>query len=255
LVISSYVEQFQGVSIAEALAASDHAEDHYYGFKLQEWERRAKENGDNVAEAVYHILATSCLMMLKPESRDEPFEPFAVFPPNRSAIPSDISDGELDLFQAVAPSISDHEVRARIADLVWVRRRHFPSVLIAIDAYLESAANLALPMWHSAVERFRRAITLAASIRNEGEYKKVVAAIESALAGPEHSWLVEGLMTILLDYQEGDADAYAAECERRSLVAEEATGEDRLREARHMWRWLPDGTGARSGRTMSVDAN
>lgn len=227
------LDEFKSVSLDECMARAEYPYCEFYGLKFGEGAQEAQKDGDKVKEAVLALLSGACTMMLKPDSQSEPFQPFVVWSESRSAIPSDISDDEANLFIAVAPDIEDPDIRSRLADLAWVRKRDYRSALVAIDAYLEAAEFLRSRMWHESAARYHRAINLAASIRNEEAFNRIAEAMKAVLEGADHSWLVESLMEVLLERGLGDADAYAESSEKR---AGEAEGERRWREARHMWR-------------------
>lgn len=177
-------------------------------------------------------------MMLDPKSRDEPFKPFAVLTGvGRSAIPEDLSDEHLKLMHDVASKIEDPELRARFADLVWVRKRDYPMVLLAIEAYLASAARLVdAGNWYGSADRFERAANLAASIRDQEVFDRAIGTIEDRIERPvstELGWLAERLMEILLDHKRGDPGKYASFSEAAAGKAQAAGS---WREARHYWR-------------------
>jgi len=45
--------------------------------------------------------------------------------------------------QTVVPSINDPELRARVADLLWLTTHDYRAGELAVDAYLDSATRLA----------------------------------------------------------------------------------------------------------------
>ena len=83
------------------------------------------------------LLADASSMMLKPNSVNEPFAPIAVFGERRSAAPSDFTNEDIALFEAVASDLDDDLLRARICDLVWLyaNPRNAAIARVAIDAY------------------------------------------------------------------------------------------------------------------------
>lgn len=93
---------------------------------------------------VLWLMADACSMMLRTKSINEPFAPFTVFENRRSATPEDFQDADVALLAEIASELDDAWVRARIADLVWLRRhtpRSVTHALIAIDAYREIPLN------------------------------------------------------------------------------------------------------------------
>jgi hypothetical protein len=76
-------------------------------------------------------------MKLEPISKSEPFKPICQMVTGRSAVPSDFSDSDLDLFEQIVLEMPDKWLQARLADLCWVRRRKYQQAISAIDAYRE----------------------------------------------------------------------------------------------------------------------
>lgn len=97
----------------------------------------AIKEGRNEQGKVLWLLADACSMMLVPGSQNEPFKPIAVFHDRRSVIPDDLTDSDIAFFDEIVDSIDDVWLKARIADLCWLKRN--PKVvahaLAAIDAY------------------------------------------------------------------------------------------------------------------------
>lgn len=99
--------------------------------------RQAAEDGHGAREKVFRLLADTCSMMLSPRSINEPFKPYMVIEGKRSAIPDDLTEIDVQLFAQIVESVDDPWLRARLADLVWLKgsKRDARFALIAIDAY------------------------------------------------------------------------------------------------------------------------
>lgn len=115
----------------------------------------------------------------------------------------------------LAKEIADPEMRARVADVLWITKRDHKAARLAIDAFLESASRLkAGGMWPPYAERLERAARLAAIRGFESQRDVVIYAVESAIT--EHSLdmksglLSERLMGILALLGAGDPARYAA---------------------------------------------
>ncbi len=151
--------------------AEKNCENYYREFFQRAAE--AQTNGDAVNEEVFTVLGAVCSMWLRPDT-SEVFHPLFVFydPPSRGFVLDDLSDEHLSVLAEVAPTTSDHEMRARLADIGWVkgRSKYYRLVEIAVRAYLESAKwMLSSPEEISSLAdvRLKRALSLAASIRNQ----------------------------------------------------------------------------------------
>ena len=99
--------------------------------------RKAIEGGRQVQGKVLWLLADACSMTLSPKSRNEPFKPIMVIENKRSAIPDDLPDPEISFFAQIIEAIDDPWLKARLADLVWLKQRprDVNFALTAIDSY------------------------------------------------------------------------------------------------------------------------
>lgn len=128
--------------------------------------RTAMEEGRNEHGKVLWLLADATSMMLAPASQNEPFKPFAVFHDRRSVIPDDLTDSDIGFLSEVIDLIDDAWLKARLADLCWLRRK--PKVLThaltAIDAYRVIPLNT--ETWtRGGRECWARAISLARMLK------------------------------------------------------------------------------------------
>ncbi len=97
----------------------------------------AMDEGNNARGKVLWLLADACSMMLSPSSQNEPFKAFMVMGGQRSVIPDDLNDIDIGFFADVVDAIDDIWLKARLADLVWLKKipRDASFALKAIDAY------------------------------------------------------------------------------------------------------------------------
>ena len=99
--------------------------------------RQALEKKEATHSKVLWLLSDACSLVLSPQSRNEPFKPFSVMNGRRSAIPDDFSESEIGLFAQVVDAVDDPRLKARLADLVWLRKKppDHQFALSAVDAY------------------------------------------------------------------------------------------------------------------------
>lgn len=126
--------------------------------------------------------------------------------------------------------ISDPEIKARIADVIWVAKRDVQMAELAVNAYLKSANALESPDdWGACADRIERATQLAASLGNNREpFDQVIAHIEHILdkyGGEDSLFLSAKMMELLLRQRKGDPAKYA-------MLANKATTRA---EAEHNW--------------------
>lgn len=186
--------------------------------------QEAQKAGNFREQAVFGVLAAVTSAAIKPESTEEFF----------ADIFKNLTDEQLDFLAEIATEISDPELQARVADILWVRRRDYRMAQLAIPAYLQSATTLESPQhWTYCVDRIERSLRLARKIRYHDEV--VVAHIEAVLIrynGEDPLWLSAKLMALLQEYRLGEPAKYAALAEKAATSAESAHDWPR---ARTLW--------------------
>lgn len=77
-----------------------------------------------------------------------------------------LTDEHLDFLTEIVVNISDLELQARVADVLWVKRHDYQMARLAITAYLGSAIELE-GLWSHYFHRIRRAFELACAINTQ----------------------------------------------------------------------------------------
>ena len=175
----------------------------------------AKLANERKNQAVFTLLAGITAPPLSPDPSNEPFA--------QTDFINSINDGYLNALKDWASEITDAELRARIADLLWLKKRDFSMAQLAVDSYLESAQNLGNPThWRACINRIERAMRLARQLNYH--FDNVVACIESILTkyqDGDPSLLWARLMQFLQDNkQQGDPSKYAVLAEKAANCAE-----------------------------------
>lgn len=187
----------------------------------------ADEKGDVTSKDLYLLLGKSSSLHLRPDEKTTPFAPMAIFATQRSADISDFSEDDVDALKKILPYLKNSDLRARIADVVWLvhREGNFRYAEIAVDAYLSAGSEqLQWDPYIHGVDRITRAIHLAASLgRKTDKYKRVVETINSFIEPflPKHNSPVSYLIKLLIEYGEGDLHKLAGFAEMCALDAEE----------------------------------
>lgn len=105
--------------------------------------------------------------------------------------PSQLSPEQLIYLSEVFEQINDVELKARIADILWIRRhkkeikRPIDWAHLAVESYLQSAQLLLVPEnWYESKQRCERAIQIALQLKGAGEehIKNIVESIEGFLS-------------------------------------------------------------------------
>ncbi len=125
---SGWEEAFQGLKNSACISSS-----------FQKQANKATEEGKSTQSEILQLLSSVCSMSLQPMSPNAPFSPYLQLRTGRSAGPDDFSEMDMDFFQQILPSVTDPWLKARLADLIWLRRRSQTNIgLMAIDAYMET---------------------------------------------------------------------------------------------------------------------
>ena len=186
--------------------------------------QEAQEAENPREQAVFEILAAITSVAIKPESTEEFF----------AGAFKNLTDEQLDFLTEIAPEISDPELQARVADILWVMRRSYQMAQLAIPAYLQSATTLECSdHWTHCVNRIERALHLARKISYQAEV--VFAHIEAVLdrhQGEDPLWLSAKLMELLQEHRFGEPAKYAALSHKAATLAESTSN---WRRARTLW--------------------
>ena len=157
------VEDFAGCGWKAALAEA--AREDYYSMS-EAFSSAAKQAIDEDRQAhgkALWLLADACSMTLSPDSINEPFKPLWVMDDRRSSIPDDLPEADIAFFAQIVDEIDDLWLKARLADLVWLkqRSRDHRFALIAIDSYrsiplgAETSVRDRLACWQRAISLAR----------------------------------------------------------------------------------------------------
>lgn len=126
----------------------------------------AKDAGDDERASALWFLARVCSMMLTPAEKATPFQPLATWSDGRrTLIPEDLSADEIELLASLAAEVKNNLLRARLADLVWMkaRKKGIAFAHMAIDAYRLHPIDS--DTWHmQGASCWHRALQLALSI-------------------------------------------------------------------------------------------
>jgi len=130
---------------------------------------RTKQGDD-----AFQFLAIICYWRLRPDDEQAPFDSVC-----EGGTLHDISDAQVETIASIVPVISNSELRARLSDLVWVRRRDHRLARTAAADYVTSAERLITRQHVVGVkERLSRAVQLAARLgRNEALFADTIQRI------------------------------------------------------------------------------
>jgi hypothetical protein len=233
-------EVFRRIRWQEVPAESEKKECQHYCRLFSSEAEEAAEAGDQQAREAFALLGNITSMKLQADSCEEPFRPMMVLSTGRSAALEDFTYDHLNILAEVVGEVSDPELRARIGDVLWCRKRNYRAALLAAESYLGSAANLrSADNWISEAARAERAMALATELgRPDGLWTDVLAYVEEAVReyeGVRFDRPRARFMELLQKYRAGDPSGYAA---LAGDAAEKAEAVKCWPEARQFWRMV-----------------
>jgi len=205
-------------------------------YRMTFWNKaKQAEAAVNIREQIlFEILAFVTGAAIKPELNDEFF----------GEVFSNLAEEYLNFLTEIAPEISDPELQARVADILWVKNGNYQMAQLAVEAYLESAKQLEDPQkWTRCVDRIERSLRLARKINYQPEI--VIEYIDEVLnryQGEDPLWLSIKLHELLQDEkninllrkkQLLNTAKYAALAEKGAIFQESSKEWDK---ARNYWK-------------------
>ncbi|MBJ7297352.1 MAG: DUF4209 domain-containing protein, partial [Dolichospermum sp.] len=205
-------------------------------YRMTFWNKaKQAEAAVNIREQIlFEILAFVTGAAIKPELNDEFF----------GEVFSNLAEEYLNFLTEIAPEISDPELQARVADILWVKNGNYQMAQLAVEAYLESAKQLEDPQkWTRCVDRIERSLRLARKINYQPEI--VIEYIDEVLnryQGEDSLWLSiklhellqeEKNINLLRKKQLLNTAKYAALAEKGAIFQESSKEWDK---ARNYWK-------------------
>lgn len=128
---------FEKYRVNEVLARRDDADAPYSYLNLfVEEKKRYEDAGDETGREIYHCLCCVASMELEPDDYKAPLKPQWQRDGGRAPIPEDISEEHLGFLATVADDDLEIHMRARIADILWLRKRDYQYARLAHKSYL-----------------------------------------------------------------------------------------------------------------------
>jgi hypothetical protein len=187
--------------------------------------------GDDRAAAVLSLLADVSSYALRVDNPREPFGPRAIFDNKRTPSIEDLDDNQLAFLVEIHESVAVADLRARVADVLFVRKRHHRFAEVALDAYLASAARLLTPTdWVDASHRFERSLAIAITLKPELDRVVNLLTNEAEQRRGDPSYFTAKLMQALMDRRLGNPEIMASLAEAAATKAAAQNDWDRARE-------------------------
>lgn len=214
------VKDFADSDWEQIIEACERQECSYYSTKFESKVREAKGSGDEKTTTLFGLLQHITSMVFEPDDHSTPFKP--------SAIIDGFSEADLAYLNEIVLTISKSELQARVADVLWLRKRDYKMAQLAVAAYLDAGTLLVGENWDYRVERIERASDLAAQLNDDKLAEAVIQYIESALTDSNvsdtnpPSFLPARLMELLQKRRFGDPSKYRVLVEKIASSAEAA---------------------------------
>lgn len=186
----------------------------------------AEEFDDTATESGMRVLSDVMSYYAANEERHTPYRACVVMDGKRSAEPEDLTDDELSALEEALPHISEPVAQARIADVLWLRRRNPDCAVQAIQAYLKSASELeSTDDWTFCNDAIQRAANLAAVLKR-GRPEQLNSVLDHChqvlerIAGSDRLYLTLRLIEIFVQHDSGDLREHATIAQGTALAAE-----------------------------------
>ena len=170
---------------------------------------QATKAGDGELAWVLSLLSDVASYGLKADDWRQPYGPRMVFEGRRTASIEDLRDDQLAFLVYIYTDIPVAELRARVADVLFVRKRHHDFARAAVDAYLDSATQLlSQERWVPALHLLERALAISTKLKDEA---RVIARITQEIETrcPDPSFFSAKLMQVLYDRRVGEPEKIA----------------------------------------------
>lgn len=196
----------------------------------------AIENQNESKAYIFETLQLACSYHFNPESDVEPFAAMLITNTGRSAIPDDFDDEQLKLIEEIIPKITEADLKARLADILWLRKRDFEYVEIAAENYIKSADILFGKEVIHSIDRLERALRLTAKLGKGAKklFKDVATKMETYAIqlDEEHTFSILRILKLLHHFRLGDEKQFV---ELSKKLAENAESQNDWRKSRECW--------------------
>jgi Domain of unknown function (DUF4209) len=220
------------VSLRQALAEgvpenTDHRRCDHYSGEYAKLADSLDASGRGEVAAACRFFGALASLRLKLDDPSSPFVPSFTLQHARSPALDDFADVQLEHLYKVLADISDAELRARAADVLWLRRRDHTCARNAVTAYVESAKVLLGDSLacSSGIERFERALQLGAKLGSgQPLFEKAVRVVDDIASDmAQTNYVSASCLGLILRFNKNDPERFARISDSRATDAGEAT--------------------------------
>jgi len=177
------IDDFDGLDIDELIKVSKTRTCISYSEMFKK--ESAKFEINSKEWKVFSLFKAMTNFFLNPDNSGESFIPNSIDYQNhsRTVLPQDFTETQLFFFSQILPSIHDHELIARLSDVLWEMKigdKPFQFGEMAIEAYISSAEILLQSPKNQilSLERINRSISLARRIKYKN-FKSIFQRVEA----------------------------------------------------------------------------
>jgi hypothetical protein len=197
--------------------------------------KAATKADDPGSKALCQSLAILCSFYPQYGNPAEPYRASIIDGNRRTAIPDDLTDADIQTVETLLSLAKDPALRARLADVLWLRKKSAHDVArVAVDDYLAAARSLLKPKgWIHSVELFQRALQLGMKLGRKKEayqlaQKAVRETVDHSLAQTE-PFFASYFLPLIRSFQIGEPRKMADIAKSQAELALTANDQRRQR--------------------------
>lgn len=187
-IFAGQISDIDDVSIDKPIETSEVRDCVYYSTSYRQAAEFAKANGDEAAVSVYELLSAVCSFFPKYDDQVQPYGPLAQINGRRSALPDDLTDTDLRALKVISTKTNDPSLKARILDVLWLKKKDTIACSQSVAEYLKAAEELdSKDNWVYAVKYRKRALQLSGKLGyDKNLYKETIGNVCEAIRTGNH---------------------------------------------------------------------
>lgn len=202
--ISFNKEDFESSDINKIIEEIENKDCLSYAMAFRENEKKAEKIGNQKLQKIYNVMYSITSLTLNSEDTTNPYSPMIILEGSRSPILNDVPNEQLLVLNDVWHTIIDDELKARVADILWISNRNYKAAQGAIKSYIKAAIVLEdNENWSDTFNRIKRAVCIAKLLGKNGDsYSTVQTHIKSVIEkykDSDPSFLLYKMMNLLYE--------------------------------------------------------
>lgn len=174
---------------------------------------------------------------------------FIFYDSGRSARPDDFTEGDYSLLKSLDFTRLPLVIRAKIADLLWIKRKDYPSAVIALQSYMELYQNwFSIDDWTECVEMMQRVLDISRRINDQKTQIEALRNLKDQalqIFGKDGDFLSNRIIQLLIQNKYGNADEYISLLDK--IIINQKSSLSRVEDAFELmgqcYKWKNDSAG------------